>query len=106
MTFLCVQEHEGFHVHVGLTSDRRFVAITALSKASTEVHLLDSLRPDSAPQLVHERQPGALSPPSSGADLVCPASSSERPWQAAPPCRARYAVQDSCTGWRTRTSSC
>lgn len=54
-----MQEYEGYHVHVGLTSDSRFVTITALSKTSTEVHLLDARKPDSAPQLVHERMPGA-----------------------------------------------
>jgi hypothetical protein len=55
------QEFEGFHVHVGLTSDSRYITITALSKSSTEVYLLDAHNPDSGPQLVHERMPGARS---------------------------------------------
>jgi hypothetical protein len=53
-----LQEMEGFHVHVGQTSDGQHITITAMSKSSTEVHLLDAAQPDSAPQLVHERLPG------------------------------------------------
>lgn len=55
----CLQEAEGWHVSLTKTSDGRYLAITALSKSSTEVHLLDAARPDSAPQCVHDRVPGA-----------------------------------------------
>lgn len=54
------EESEGFHVHVNLTADGRWVTISSVSKASTEVHLMDAADAESGPEMLQDRDAGLL----------------------------------------------
>ena len=47
----------GFFLNVALTESRRFVVIDAHDHVTSEVRLIDAMRPESAPVLVAERDP-------------------------------------------------
>ena len=57
-TLVFQENDERFEVELGLTRDRRFIMIEAISSTSSEARVIPSDSPDSTPMVLLSRQPG------------------------------------------------
>lgn len=57
-TLVFQEDDERFEVELGLTRDRRFIMIEAISSTTSEARVIPSDRPDGAPTVLCSRQPG------------------------------------------------